>query len=188
MIVVSSIWARLKSHLWWWCVVVVLPEVIACAYATGSDVSGHDRKWHHRKSRDRNYALRMCNRFPRFFLTIVTLYDRWCISPFLAVTILHKIHYSIEIREKKKPKRIIGFQNIIGFFIITLWELRRRWWWWWRRWWWWQRHVRGLISTWLFWGPVGHHNLRKVCYRKWRHWKLRWPCNYGHLSFQLRSY
>jgi hypothetical protein len=34
------------------------------------------------------------------------------------VTILHRIHYSIEVPKRKK--RIIGFQNIIGFFIITL--------------------------------------------------------------------
>ena len=33
----------------------------------------------------------------------------------IAVTILHKIHYSIEVPKTKK--RIIGFQNIIGFFI-----------------------------------------------------------------------
>ena len=39
----------------------------------------------------------------------------------IAVTILHKIHYSIEVPKTKK--RIIGFQNIIGFFIITLWVL-----------------------------------------------------------------
>ena len=37
----------------------------------------------------------------------------------IAVTILHKKHYSIEVL-KTKTKRIIGFQNIIGFFIITL--------------------------------------------------------------------
>jgi hypothetical protein len=51
----------------------------------------------------------------------------------IAVTIVHKIHYSIEV-PKTKQKRIIGFQNIIGFFIITVWVLR-------------QPHVRGLIST-----------------------------------------
>jgi hypothetical protein len=34
-------------------------------------------------------------------------------------------------------------------------------------------NVRGLISTWLFWGPVGHHNLGKVCSRMSRHWKWR---------------
>jgi hypothetical protein len=33
--------------------------------------------------------------------------------------------------------------------------------------------IRGLISTWLFWGPVGHHNLGKVCCRKWRQRKWR---------------
>jgi hypothetical protein len=39
----------------------------------------------------------------------------------IAVTILHKIHYSIEVLKQNKNKnRIIGFQNIIGFFIITL--------------------------------------------------------------------
>jgi len=78
------------------------------------------------------------------------------------------MHYSIKVPKTKK--RIIGFQNIIGFFIITLWVLQRWWWWWW--------HVRGLVSTWLFWGPVDHHNLGKVCYRKWRHQKWRhqmWP-------------
>ena len=38
------------------------------------------------------------------------------------MTILHKIHYSIEVLKQNKNKnRIIGFQNIIGFFIITLW-------------------------------------------------------------------
>ena len=32
----------------------------------------------------------------------------------IAVTILHKIHYSIEVLKKQKTKkRIIGFQNII---------------------------------------------------------------------------
>jgi hypothetical protein len=36
----------------------------------------------------------------------------------IAVTILHRIHYSIDVPKTKK--RIIGFQNIIGFFIITL--------------------------------------------------------------------
>ena len=42
----------------------------------------------------------------------------------IAVTILHKIHYSIEVLKKTTTKtRIIGFQNIIGFFIITLWVL-----------------------------------------------------------------
>jgi hypothetical protein len=42
----------------------------------------------------------------------------------IAVTILHKIHYSIEVLKKQKTKkRIIGFQNIIWFFIITLWVL-----------------------------------------------------------------
>ena len=40
---------------------------------------------------------------------------------YVVVTILHKIHYSIEVPKTKK--RIIGFQNIIGFFIITLWVL-----------------------------------------------------------------
>jgi hypothetical protein len=34
-----------------------------------------------------------------------------------AVTILHKIHYSIEV-PKTKQKRIIGFQNIIGNILI----------------------------------------------------------------------
>ena len=69
---------------------------------------------------------------------------------------------------QNKTKWIIGFQNIIGFFIITLWVLRwQRWWWWWRH------HVRRLIRTWLFWGPVGHHNLGNVCYRKWRDRKWR---------------
>jgi hypothetical protein len=58
--------------------------------------------------------------------------------------------------------RIIVFQNIIGFFIITLWVLR-----------WWLWHVRGLISIWLIWGPVDHHDLGNVCYRKWRHLKSR---------------
>jgi hypothetical protein len=44
----------------------------------------------------------------------------------------------------------------------------------WQRWWsWWRQHVRGLISTWLFWRPVGHHNLGNVCYRKWRQRKWR---------------
>jgi hypothetical protein len=37
----------------------------------------------------------------------------------IAVTIVHKIHYSIEVH-KTKQKRIIGFQDIIGFFIITV--------------------------------------------------------------------
>jgi hypothetical protein len=50
--------------------------------ATGSNVTGSypDRKWFHRmshdqnwKSHDRNYVLRMRNRFPRFFLTIVVV-------------------------------------------------------------------------------------------------------------------
>ena len=45
---------------------------------------------------------------------------------------------------------------------------QRRW-----RWWWWPWHIRGLISTWLFWGPLGHHNLGKVCCRKWRQRKWR---------------
>jgi hypothetical protein len=36
----------------------------------------------------------------------------------IAVTILHKIHYSIEVPKKNQP--IIGFQNIIEFFIITV--------------------------------------------------------------------
>ena len=157
-------------------VVVVLPEVIACAYATGSDVCGHDRKWRHR-----NYVLRMRNRFQRF-----SSYHSNTVRSLMHFTIFSSDYIAwntLQYRDSEKTpqKRITGFQNIIGFFIITLWVLRRRWWWWWRR-----RHVRGLISTWLFWGPVGHHNLRKVCYWKWRHWKLRWPCNYGHLSFQLR--
>ena len=40
------------------------------------------------------------------------------------MTILHKIHYSIEVLKQNKNKnRIIGFQNIIGFFIITQWVL-----------------------------------------------------------------
>jgi hypothetical protein len=88
------------------------------------------------------------------------------------VTIVHKIHYSIEV-PKTKQKRIIGFQNIIVFFFIILWVLR-----WrvlllllWLRWWWWRSHGRGLITTWLYWGIVGHHHLGKVCYRKWRHRK-----------------
>ena len=38
----------------------------------------------------------------------------------IAVTILHKMHYSIEVLKTNIKKRIIGFQNIIGFFIITL--------------------------------------------------------------------
>jgi hypothetical protein len=46
--------------------------------------------------------------------------------------IWHKIYYSIEVCKAKK--RIIGFQNKIGIFIITLWVLR-------------QPHVRCLIST-----------------------------------------
>jgi hypothetical protein len=38
-------------------------------------------------------------------LQLITLYDRWYISPFLspiAVTILHKIHHSIEVLRKNK--------------------------------------------------------------------------------------
>jgi hypothetical protein len=50
----------------------------------------------------------------------------------LPVTSLPVAHLSQIIQNKEK--RIIGFQNIIEFFIITLWAWR-------------QRHVRGLIST-----------------------------------------
>jgi hypothetical protein len=56
------------------------------------------------------------------------VYSITCVDPVyvtqttIAVTILHKIHYSIEVL-KTKTKRIIGFQNIIGLFIITLWVL-----------------------------------------------------------------
>ena len=51
----------------------------------------------------------------------------------IAVTILHKIHYCIEVPKAKKNGLFSGFQNIIGFFIITLWVWR-------------QTHVRGLIE------------------------------------------
>jgi hypothetical protein len=60
-------------------------------------------------------------------------------------------------------------------FLLLLRWWRRQWWWWWLC----RRHVRGLNSTWLYWGPVGHHNLRKLCYQKWRQRKWRdWKwCN-----------
>ena len=108
-------------------------------------------------------------------LRLITLDDRWymsnqnvhsitCVGPVYvtqtttAVTIWHNIYYSIKISKAKQW--IIGFQNKIGVFIITLWVLR-------------QPHVRCLISTWLVWGIVGHHHLGEACYRKWRHRK--WP-------------
>jgi hypothetical protein len=96
----------------------------------------------------------------------ITCVDPACVSQTtIAVTILHNIHYSIEVPKTKK--RIIGFQNILGFFIITHIVLQPWWWWWWRR------HVRGFVSTWLFWRSVDHHNLGHVCYRKWRLRKWR---------------
>ena len=45
-----------------------------------------------------------------------------------------------------------------------------------RRWWWWSRHIRTLISTWL--RPVCHHNLGKVCCRKWR--QRKWSDRKSH--------
>ena len=65
----------------------------------------------------------------------------------IAVTIFHKIHYSIEV-PKTKQKRIIGFQNIIGLFIILCEYCGSR--------------MSGVCSVLrLVWGPIGHHNLGK---------------------------
>jgi hypothetical protein len=75
---------------------------------------------------------------------------------FLTIVVVQNIPLHEKLEDIKGIR--VGKLNGIGFFIITLRVL-------------WRQHVRGLISTWLFWGPVGHHNLGKVCYRKWRHRK-----------------
>jgi hypothetical protein len=55
-------------------------------------------------------------------VTDENVYNITCVDPVyvtqttIAVTIVHKIHYSIEVH-KTKQKRIIGFQDIIGFMV-----------------------------------------------------------------------
>ena len=55
---ISSISAQTKPHFRW-------------SYRKWRHRQRPCRKWRNRKSRDRKYVLRMRNRFPRFFLTIV---------------------------------------------------------------------------------------------------------------------
>jgi hypothetical protein len=97
------------------------------------------------------------------------------------VTILHKIHYSIEVPKTKTdywfwqtiqwPKDTKGIirsrksndkqQWDILYYYYSKKKAR-------------ENDVTSCdVTTWLFWGPVGHHNLGKVCYRKWRHRKSR---------------
>jgi hypothetical protein len=64
---------------------------------------------------------------------------------------------------------IVVIQNVPLLFVIRFMASDYSFGIFWSLWW----HVRGLISTWLFWGPVGHHHLGKLCYRKWLHQKWR---------------
>jgi hypothetical protein len=85
----SSIYAPSRSYLW---------GIVTGSYITGNDVTGSDRKLHHRKSwtgtgNEREiFFLAFSPYFPRFFLTGTSLdymYGQWnCESNMYRVTIV----------------------------------------------------------------------------------------------------